>query len=79
MDPRFEVIDSFENAQRDRCVDIFRRPDGTHGFEEWRREPEDPGRWFRARYYSDAVYATPHDACVAARELVAWFDGSRAT
>ncbi|HEY2564091.1 MAG TPA: hypothetical protein VGI44_10300, partial [Acidimicrobiales bacterium] len=27
----------------DRCVDIFSRPDGTFGFEEFRRDPEDMG------------------------------------
>lgn len=75
---QWTVVDSFENPQRDRCVDIFRRADGSFGFEEWRREPEEPGRWFRARYHSHAVYASPLEACAAARELVAWFDGSRA-
>ena len=28
------------------CVDLFRRPDGTFGFEEYRREPEDGRGWF---------------------------------
>jgi len=27
----------------DRCVDVFARPDGTFGFEEFRRDPEDMG------------------------------------
>ena len=26
-----------------RCVDLFRRPDGTFGYEEFRRDPEDQG------------------------------------
>jgi len=28
------------------CVDIFRRDDGTFGFEEYRRDPEDLKGWF---------------------------------
>jgi hypothetical protein len=67
------VVDSFENPERDRCVDIFVRQDGSFGFEEWRREPEEPGRWFRARYHAHAVFASPADAVVAARASVPWF------
>jgi hypothetical protein len=50
------VVTSFENPEKDHCVDIFVRADGSYGYEEWRREPEDPGRWFRARYFSAAVF-----------------------
>jgi len=27
------------------CVDIFQRPDGTYGFDEFRRDPEDGRGW----------------------------------
>ena len=53
------VVTSFENPEKDHCVDIFVRADGTYGYEEWRREPEDPGRWFRANYFSAATFSTP--------------------
>ncbi len=71
------VIDSFENDTRDRCVDIFVRQDGSYGFEEWRREPEDPGRWFRTRYHAHAQFATAAAAIAAARIAIAWFEGAR--
>lgn len=69
------VVDSFENPERNCCVDIFMRADGTFGYEEWRREPEDPGRWFRARYFSAAVFASAGLAIADACRQVAWFDG----
>jgi hypothetical protein len=37
------VLASRENAEADRCIDIFVRGDGTFGFEEYRRDPEDAG------------------------------------
>jgi hypothetical protein len=36
------VLASRENAEADRCI-IFVRGDGTSGFEEYRRDPEDAG------------------------------------
>ena len=69
------VVDSFENPERDRCVDVFMRTDGTYGYEEWRREPEDPGRWYRARYFAAAVFASAELAVADACRQVAWFEG----
>ena len=40
-----KVVNSIQNFERDRCADIFVRADGTFGFEEYRRDPEDGGRW----------------------------------
>ena len=67
------VIDSIENPEKDHCVDIFVRDDGSYGFEEWRRDSEDPGNWYRARYYSKAVYAAADQARAAARLKVEWY------
>jgi hypothetical protein len=30
------VLASLENEAHDRCVDVFERPDGSYGFEEFR-------------------------------------------
>ena len=46
------VLASPSTAAVDRCVDIFRRPDGTFGFEVFRRDPEDMGSWTPFAYYS---------------------------
>ena len=56
----------------DRCVDIFKRPDGTFGFEEFRRDPEDMGSWTPIAYYSVREYLTEGDAIAAAWAAVPW-------
>jgi hypothetical protein len=45
IDKSWVVSDSIENREHDRCVDLFRRPDGTFGFEEFRRDLEDASTW----------------------------------
>jgi hypothetical protein len=53
-------------------VDLFARPDGTFGFEEFRRDPEDAGAWTPVRYYSGAVYTSKDAALSAAIKVVVW-------
>ena len=72
IDKSWTVYDSRENAQHDRCVDLFRRPDGTFGFEEFRRDVEDAGAWTPVAYYSGAAYASQEAALDAATAAVAW-------
>jgi hypothetical protein len=66
------VYDSIENGQHDRCVDLFRRPDDTHGFEEFRRDVEDAGAWTPVQYYSAASYPSSQAAVSAAISAVVW-------
>jgi len=66
------VFTSMENAEANRCVDLFLRPDGSYGFEEFRRDPEDAGEWTPVQYFSGAVYASRDDALKAAVSAVAW-------
>ena len=58
-------------------MDIFARPNRTFGFEEFRSDPEDMGRWTPIAYYSNREFATEADAIVAARESVLWLAGAR--
>jgi hypothetical protein len=67
------VLASYENDAADRCVDLFQRSDGSFGFEEYRRDPEDAGRWSRIGWFGDRVYATRDDALAAAKTAVVWF------
>jgi hypothetical protein len=53
-------------------VDIFSRPDGTFGFEEFRRDPEDMGAWTPVAYYSRREFSTEAEAVDAARASVPW-------
>jgi hypothetical protein len=67
------VLESFEDADGFRCVDIFKRSDGTFGFKEFRRDPEDSGRWTLVADYSHLSYPIESKALDAAAQEVAWF------
>jgi len=54
------------------CVDIFRRPDGTYGFDEFRRDPEDSRGWYSIGYFGTQSFASAEDALAVAKRTVAW-------
>ena len=72
LDPTWKVLASPTTPAADRCVDTFSRPDGTFGFEEFRRDPEDMGAWTPVAYYSGREFPSEEDALAAAREAVPW-------
>jgi len=74
MNAKNLVISSIETADGSRCVDLFRRPDGTYGFEEYRRDPEDPHGWRAVAAYGRLVFETEDAARAKAGRRVAWFD-----
>ena len=72
MDPSWSVLASPSTPAVDRCVDVFVRSDGTFGFEEFRRDPEDMGVWTAVAYYSTRRFVNEADALSAARHAVSW-------
>lgn len=72
IDKSWVVLKSIENGQHDRCVDLFRRPDGSFGFEEFRRDVEDAGAWTPVAFYSGTAYASREAALSAAVARVVW-------
>lgn len=56
------------------CVDIFLRPDGTYGFDEFRRDPEDGRGWYSIGHHGATEFATAEDALSAARDTVVWLN-----
>jgi hypothetical protein len=72
LDPTWKVIASPSTRAVDRCVDIFVRGDGTFGFEEFRRDPEDMGVWTPVAYFSGREFAAEAEAVAAARDAVKW-------
>lgn len=54
------------------CVDIFRRPDDSFGFEEYRRDPEDGRGWFPVGHHGAKVFITQDAAWQAACDHVRW-------
>ena len=72
IDKSWIVLASIETEDGTRCVDIFRRPDETFGYEEFRRDPEDRGAWTAVRFASCLRYASLEQARRAAKAAVAW-------
>jgi hypothetical protein len=72
IDKSWIVLKSIETDDGHRCVDLFRRPDDTFGYEEFRRDPEDQGEWTPVRFASALNYASLEEARAAARGAVAW-------
>jgi hypothetical protein len=72
LDPSWKVLASPSTTSVDRCVDIFLRPDGTFGFEEFRRDPADRGAWTPVAYFSTRAYGSEQEALAAARARVPW-------
>jgi hypothetical protein len=48
------------------------RADGTFGFEEYRRDPEDVSGWFSLHRYSHQVFSTAEAALAEAKSRVQW-------
>ena len=67
-----KVIRSINNEDTSLCVDIFRRPDGTIGFEEYRRDLEDNRGWFPIGGYSSQLFDSEVAALNVAKANVAW-------
>ena len=74
MPPKpYRVLNSVENEERNRCVDIVLYDDGGFGFQEWRREPEDPGNWSMLSGGGAQRSESEEQAVTAARLRVPWF------
>ena len=58
------------------CVDLFRRPDGTFGFEEYRREIEDGRGWYPVGFHGERVFGSREAALADALERVIWLADS---
>ena len=72
LDKTWVVFESIENDQHDRCVDFFQRPDGSWGYEEFRRDVEDRSGWRPVAYYADGSYASKDDAYRTAARVILW-------
>lgn len=72
LDKSWRVLASHQTPEGDRCVDVFWRPDGSFGFEEFRRDPEDMGIWTPVSYFSSRIFTTEEKATSAARRAVPW-------
>lgn len=65
------TILSLEDREGLRCIDVV-EAGGSYGFKEFRRDPEDGGRWSIVADYSDRRYDSREDALAAAARAVGW-------
>jgi hypothetical protein len=54
------------------CVDVFMRPDGTYGFDEFRRDPEDGRGWYSIGHHGDETFESADAALQKAKQTVGW-------
>ncbi|MEQ8334616.1 hypothetical protein [Nisaea sp.] len=55
------------------CVDVFQRHDGSFGFEEFRRDPEDASEWYGVGGFRELRYGSAEDADRDAVARVSWY------
>lgn len=67
-----KVMRSINQPGANICIDVFVRPDGSYGFEEYRREPEDGRGWYPVGHYSERRFLDFDAALEAARNTVSW-------
>jgi hypothetical protein len=67
------VIQSVQDVDGLRCVDLIAHADGTFGFKEFRRDPEDAGRWTLIADYSELHCASKDEAWRRAAAAIGWF------
>jgi hypothetical protein len=78
IDKSCTVFSSVEDTAADRCVDLFRRPDGSYGFEAFRRDVEDRGAWTPIANCSGVAYPTEAAALDAAQREASWLAAAMA-
>ena len=66
------VLVSVEDANHDFCLDIFQRPDKSYGFEAFRRDPEDQGRWQPLSRFSILTFDKLDLALIEAFKRIEW-------
>ena len=71
------VLDSIETKDGGRCVDLFRRKNGTYGFEIYRVDPEALTGWFAIGGFAEKSFAALPDAHEAAARIAPWIPQNR--
>ena len=67
-----KVMRSVNSEDGTHCVDLFMRPDGSFGYEEFRRDIEDNRGWFPIGHFSEKTFVTSEDAWATALATIIW-------
>lgn len=73
MNKDYQVINSFNNQDESRCVDIVKDHTSRYRYQEWRRDSEDQNGWFLLQDGPPLTYLSEVEAIAAAKIAVAWF------
>lgn len=68
------VLVSHETPDGLRCVDLLKRADGSFGFEEYRRDPDDGRGWYAVGGTGDISFKSRKAMLDAARRNISWLD-----
>ncbi len=68
------MLESIQSADRARCVDFFEDPSGGFGFEHFRADPEDGGRWTVLGSFGATRYESAAEAVDNALGAIDWLE-----
>ena len=66
------TLNSINNYEKNKCVDIFKRKDNSFGFEEFRRDFESNTGWFCIGNYSEISFNSEKEATEEATRKIIW-------
>tara|TARA_B100001093_G_scaffold324434_1_gene309603 strand:- start:44 stop:277 length:234 start_codon:yes stop_codon:yes gene_type:complete len=68
------VIHSINNDESNLCIDFFIRNNGTFGYEEFRRDPENTSGWYKVGYFANKVFSSKDEAYNDAVKRISWLN-----
>lgn len=72
MAHKYRVMRSINLDGEHICVDIFQRTNGTYGFDEFRRDPEDTNGWYSIGHFGNQIFDDADAALTKAKNSVHW-------
>ena len=69
---KYRVMQSINLDGEHICVDILLRNNGTYGFDEFRRDPEDTNGWYSIGHFGNQVFDDADAALTKAKNSVRW-------
>ena len=66
------ILKSINNIGNTLCVDIFKRNDGSFGFEEYRRDLENNEGWYKVGFFEKYKFNTKDEAYDNAKKNIKW-------
>lgn len=67
-----KVLRSIHDRDVRHCVDVLQSRDGLLTYREFRRDPEDGGRWFITNDFAHRSFADEAALLIDARREIAW-------